>query len=239
MEENSMIQVFARCDERGCITDVNSCIFLADAEGWVQIDEGEGDRYVHAQSMYFDSPLADELRVLRYRVVGGRAEERPAADVEVDRHTAQAEADKMEAHQLEMAAMQQAAVTLAMLHAPELPDEQAIAVPALYPAWEELLARGQEVPEGERCRWGAGGLYKCLQAHVPQADWTPGDAPSLWVVIPDPAEKWPLIPNPIPATNPWMKGQKGRVADGRRYISLIDNNTWQPDEYPAGWEERI
>ena len=30
-------------------------------------------------------------------------------------------------------------------------------------------------------------LYKCLQAHIPQAAWTPTAAPSLWakVLIPD------------------------------------------------------
>lgn len=63
----------------------------------------------------------------------------------------------------------------------------------------------------------------------------PSATPSMWVEISDPAEEWPLIPNPIPAVNPWMTGQKGKTGDGRKWISAIDNNIWQPTEYPAGW----
>lgn len=38
------------------------------------------------------------------------------------------------------------------------------------------------------------------------------------------------------ADNAYMKGDKVRY-NGKVYKSLIDNNVWKPDEYPAGWKE--
>ena len=54
------IGVYAKYDENGNITEVNSDIFIRDFTGWTKIDEGYGDRYAHAQSQYFDEPLIDE-----------------------------------------------------------------------------------------------------------------------------------------------------------------------------------
>ena len=64
----------------------------------------------------------------------------------------------------------------------------------------------------------------------------PVDAASLWAKV--------LIPNPdvIPeweqpdSTNPYMKGDKVTY-NGKTYESVIDNNVWSPDTYPAGWKE--
>ena len=35
-----------------------------------------------------------------------------------------------------------------------------------------------------------------------------------------------------------MKGYK-TTYKGKKFISLIDNNVWTPDEYPQGWEEVV
>lgn len=191
MEEKSPIQVYARCDELGRILDVNSSIFLADTEGWLQIDEGEGDRYAHAQGLYFDNPIRDELGVPRYRVVGGKAEKRPAEDIETDREAAQEEADKQAALQLEQEAIQQAAVTLAMLQAPELSDEQAATVPVLFEAYSD---KGVEYAEGDRRCWtttedapegpGVVMLVKCLKSHTSQWNWNPDRARgTMWAPV--------------------------------------------------------
>ena len=111
-----------------------------------------------------------------------------------------------------------------------LTDEQAAAVPALYSAWET----GTVYNAGDRRTYG-GVLYKCLQAHTSQDDWTPDVAVSLWatVLIPDPD----VIPDWVQpdSTNAYMTGDKVRY-NGVVYRSLIDNNTWSPDAYPAGWE---
>ena len=53
----------------------------------------------------------------------------------------------------------------------------------LHPHW----AAGQVYASGYKVQRG-GALYRCLQGHTEQADWTPDAAPSLWakVLIPDP-----------------------------------------------------
>ena len=111
-----------------------------------------------------------------------------------------------------------------------LTDEQAASVPALYSAWDT----GTAYNAGDRRTYG-GVLYKCLQAHTSQDDWTPDVAVSLWatVLIPDPD----VIPDWVQpdSTNAYMTGDKVRY-NGVVYRSLIDNNVWSPDAYPAGWE---
>lgn len=103
-----------------------------------------------------------------------------------------------------------------------LTDEQAATVPTLYRAWEN----GVDYAVGDRRTYN-GTLFKCLQAHTSQETWNPADAPSLWakVLIPDPT----VIPEweQPDSTNPYMKGDKV-THNGKTWISLIDNNTWEP-----------
>lgn len=58
---NDKVGVYIKVNDAGFITDVNSDLFLNNLDGWIKIDEGEGDRFVHAQSSYFASPLVDEF----------------------------------------------------------------------------------------------------------------------------------------------------------------------------------
>lgn len=62
-------RVFANIDDSGVIVDINSSAFLSDITGWVQIDEGTGDRYHHAQNNYFPKPKYDERGIPRYAYV--------------------------------------------------------------------------------------------------------------------------------------------------------------------------
>ena len=57
-------------------------------------------------------------------------------------------------------------------------DEQALKVPSLYPAWKP----GMDYKSGDRVQH-IGVLYKALQAHTSQKDWTPETAPALWTQI--------------------------------------------------------
>lgn len=59
-------RVYALTDEKNRISDVNSSAFLSDTTGWVQIDEGTGDRYHHAQNNYFPKPKYDDRGIPRY-----------------------------------------------------------------------------------------------------------------------------------------------------------------------------
>ena len=62
-------RVFANIDDSGVIVDINSSAFLSDITGWVQIDEGMGDRFHHAQGNYFPKPKYDERGIPRYAYV--------------------------------------------------------------------------------------------------------------------------------------------------------------------------
>ncbi len=41
---------------------------------------------------------------------------------------------------------------------------------------------------------------------------------------------------PSGAHDAYMIGDVIKFTDGKKYASLIDNNVWGPDAYPAGWE---
>lgn len=57
-------------------------------------------------------------------------------------------------------------------------DATALDYPELYPAW----IAGANYAADCRVRYGER-LYRCLQDHTSQADWTPDAAASLWTVI--------------------------------------------------------
>ena len=59
-----------------------------------------------------------------------------------------------------------------------LDDETALTGVELFPMW----AIGMDYAAGDRVQYG-GALYKCVQAHTSQADWTPDATPALWVVV--------------------------------------------------------
>ena len=114
-----------------------------------------------------------------------------------------------------------------------LSDEDAIEAVDLFPQWRPNV----EYIKDMRVKY-EGVLYRCLQPHTSQDEWTPVAAVSLWakVLIPD--------ENVIPeweqpdSTNPYMKGDKV-MFEGNAYESLIDNNIWSPAAFPQGWKEVI
>lgn len=53
-------------------------------DGWTAIDEGEGDRYRHAQNNYLLKPLTDERGVYRYKLVDGLVAQRTQAEMDAD-----------------------------------------------------------------------------------------------------------------------------------------------------------
>ena len=114
-----------------------------------------------------------------------------------------------------------------------LPDEQAAQVPMLF---DEFDGNGVAYEVGKRVMYN-GVLYKVIQAHTSQADWTPDAAPSLFAkVINETVDgSIPEFEQPD-STNPYMKGDKV-IFNGKVYESLIDNNVYSPEAYPAGWKE--
>ncbi len=86
---------------------------------------------------------------------------------------------------------------------------------------------------GQIRRYG-GKLYKCVQDHKSQADWTPDTAGSLWSVTADPAEEWPEWSQPVGAHDAYSKGDKVSHG-GKHWQSTVDANVWEPGVY--GWDD--
>ena len=109
-------------------------------------------------------------------------------------------------------------------------DEVAAENAILYPKW----AADKAYTANEKVRY-EGVLYKVLQDHTSQSTWTPDAAPSLFarVLIPD-SNVIPEWEQPD-STNPYMTGDRVTF-NGQTYESIIDNNTWSPADYPAGWQ---
>lgn len=114
----------------------------------------------------------------------------------------------------------------------QLSDEDAIEVAALFPTW--ISKMDEEVHTGERY-WYDGKLWKVIQQHTVQENWTPDTAVSLYVEVT--IEEWPEWQQPQGVQDAYMTGDKVTF-EGTHYVSLIDNNTWSPAAYPQGWEER-
>ena len=70
--ENMKIKVYAKINEHNIITDINSYIFLNNVEGYIQIDEGSGDKYAHAQGNYLEQSLVDESGRYNYKFEDGK-----------------------------------------------------------------------------------------------------------------------------------------------------------------------
>lgn len=123
----------------------------------------------------------------------------------------------------------QAVKTMLKHNAEDLTDEEALDVAALYPTWASKV--GSQVSVGERL-WYDGKLYKVVQAHTPQSDWTPDVVPALFTEVS--IVEWPEFVQPTGAHDAYKNGDKVTF-NGQHYTSLIDNNVYSPAAYPAGW----
>ena len=96
-----------------------------------------------------------------------------------------------------------------------LDDETAVTVPSLFTPWTV----GEAVNVGDR-RYYATRLYKVVQAHTTQADWTPDKTPALWAVVGDPSEAGTIY-DPITAAR-GMEYEYGLYyldpEDGKTYL---------------------
>lgn len=112
-----------------------------------------------------------------------------------------------------------------------LTDEEALEAVELFPAW----AAGIEYAADTRIRYD-GLLYRCVQAHTSQDDWTPALTPALWARVDDPAEEWPEWRQPTGAQDAYAAGAKVSHNE-KHWISTLGGNVWEPGVY--GWEEAV
>lgn len=113
-----------------------------------------------------------------------------------------------------------------------LSDEEALQVAALYPTWASKV--GEQVNIGERY-WYDGKLYKVVQQHTVQEDWTPDVSQSLFTEVS--IEEWPAWVQPTGSSDAYMTGDKVTF-EGKHYVSLIDGNVWSPAVTPQFWQEQ-
>ena len=108
-----------------------------------------------------------------------------------------------------------------------LDDATALTGVELFPPWK-LIAYSV----GDRVQYN-GTLYKCIQAHTAQSDWTPDATPALWVIVT--VEEWPEWVQPTGAQDAYAKDAKV-THNGKKWISSYDANVWEPGVY--GWTKQ-
>ena len=108
-------------------------------------------------------------------------------------------------------------------------DQTALTGMELYPTW----AVGISVAKDSRYQY-EGKLYKCVQAHTTQTDWTPDVTPALWVMVS--LEEWPEWIQPTGSHDAYAKDAKVTHND-KKWTSDVDANVWEPGVY--GWTEYV
>ena len=108
-------------------------------------------------------------------------------------------------------------------------DETALTGKELYPVWAENIS----VLVNDRYQYN-NKLYKCVQAHTTQADWTPDKTPALWVEVS--LDEFPEWRQPAGAHDAYAKGDKVKH-NGKKWSSDVDANVWEPGVY--GWSEIV
>lgn len=106
-----------------------------------------------------------------------------------------------------------------------LDDETALTGVALFPRWVSGTAYAVDFRVQHE-----GTLYRCVQAHTSQEDWTPDAVPALWTVVS--VEEYPQWVQPTGAHDAYAKGAKVTY-NGAHWVCDVDGNTWAPDVY--GW----
>lgn len=124
---------------------------------------------------------------------------------------------------------QQIMLSRMVINTMALTDGQALEVQSLYPEWGDLI--GRELDEGFRLQH-EGVLYRVLQKHTAQQDWTPGTATaSLYAVVSASAaeEHAGTREDPIPYVQGMLIGKdKYYTEAGILYVGLMD----APNGYP-------
>ena len=108
-----------------------------------------------------------------------------------------------------------------------LSDEDALNVAALFPTWNSRI--GKAVSTGERL-WYNEKLYKVIQNHTVQENWTPDVTASLYAEIS--IAEWPDWVQPLGAETAYQSGDQV-THNQQHWTSDVDNNVWEPGVY--GW----
>ena len=112
-------------------------------------------------------------------------------------------------------------------------DEFALQTIDMFPYWKTGLTITQDdITNGKHRYQYNGKLYRCVQAHTTQADWTPDKTLALWVEVS--LDEFPEWKQPAGAHDAYKKGDKV-THNGKKWSSDVDANVWEPGVY--GWSE--
>lgn len=117
-----------------------------------------------------------------------------------------------------------------------LDEEKALEVCGAYDKWEsgKVYSAGEYITYGENSV-GDAQLYKVVQGHTSQANWTPDVTAALYTPIGLTEDGYPIWAQPTGSHDAYNVGDIVEY-NGVLYKSLIDGNTYSPDAYPQGWE---
>lgn len=126
---------------------------------------------------------------------------------------------------------------------PEMSVNKAYALLKAIPEWEDAedvidkWAAATSYYTGDLVIYGEQ-QYECIQPHTSQEGWEPPNVPALWKEHSSGGDI-PVWVQPTGTQDAYMTGDKVHYpdADGPVYESTIDNNTWSPEAYPAGWQQ--
>lgn len=217
MEQN-LSKVYVLTDDQSRITRCEGGYTTpADLTGWVQIDEGTGDRYNLCQSHYFDGGLP------RYALADGAPVLRSDEEIEADRAA-------MPAPEPDITPQLRVAVMAFVATATTIPDAQALEMPDLFPTWETVLADGKELA-AERVISKDGQLYRVVQAVTPQGHQPPDGEGMLAIYRPINPEHAGTADDPIP----WVYGMDCHAGKYYSYEGAVYMVAEGGDMIPCTW----
>lgn len=110
----------------------------------------------------------------------------------------------------------------------DLSDDKLAAVTAVYPKWQS----GTAVSVGQVVQYDST-LYRCVQAHTTQDDWTPPTVPALWALVRQPTPTGPAAwVQPTGSSDAYGIGDRVTF-EGQTWESTAANNVWSPGVF--GW----
>lgn len=117
-----------------------------------------------------------------------------------------------------------------------LSEEQALACVRLYRPWKP-----EEDYEADTfLTYGVNGvgdpqLYRVVQTHRAQAEWTPDAVPALYTPIGLDERGYPVWSQPTGSHDAYRTGDVVSY-QGVLYESVVDGNVYSPEAWPEGWQ---
>lgn len=227
-----MYKVYIKTDWDNRVIAVNSDAFLTYPieTPWVQIDEGDGDRFHHAQGNYLDKPLMTIQGIYQYKLVEGIVVERTVEEIDADIAALPPPPPTIEEKVVQAERKFTAMKPLITELVQDKPADIVIGLSEFILDWKQ----GNYIIGNVRMYDGQ--PRTCCQAHdsTNNPDWTPSVA-SLWAPYHATTEELTL-PWIIPtgAHDMYKVGEFMLFTDEKIYKCVEDTN-FSPTEYAAAW----